>query len=153
MNISLLLRAFVLCLLVSTAGGMMIDYANHAQDQSPYPSSEEVNRDYNIYIGEKVNFWAKVVAVREDGIVVNYGDTRLLILAPDLIVNPGDEIQVYGTLRSEHRLLPERIIVSPQSDRLYMLFVSVIGVLLSLTLFVRHWEINKDSWTITPRNK
>jgi hypothetical protein len=153
MNTSLLLRAFVFCLLVSTAGGMMIDYANHAEDQSPYPSPEEVNRDYQVHIGEDVNFWAKVVAVREGGIVVNYGDTPLLILAPDLTVNPGDEIQVYGTLRPGHQLSPEHIVVSPQSDRLYMLFVSVIGVLLSLALFIRHWEINKDSWTITSRNK
>jgi hypothetical protein len=151
MSSTLWVRAIVFCLLLSLNGGMMIDYAHHAERQSPYPAAEDVKADYQAYIGDQINFWGRVSMVQEDTIGVTYGQT-LYIQTSDLSVRSGDWIQVYGTLRPEQKLVVERIVVIPQSNRLYMIAVSAGGVLLALVVFVCHWKLNTEHWTLIPRD-
>ncbi|WP_231858866.1 hypothetical protein [Haloquadratum walsbyi] len=130
---------------------MMIDYAHHAERQSPYPTAEEVKNDYQTHIGDQVNFWSQVSIVQEDTVGVTYGQP-LYIQTSDLSVRSGDWVQVYGELNAKQELVVERIVVSPQSNRLYMIAVSVGGVLLALIMFVRHWKIDTKRWIIVPRD-
>lgn len=152
MNSNLWFRVLVLCMFFLFTGGMVVDYARHAEEQSPYPTKEEVRDNYQSHVGERVNFWTRVSAVREEGIVLHYGVT-LFVPVPELDVSSGDWVQVYGTLKPEQRLALERIVVSQRSNRLYMLGISVIGLLGTLGLFVRHWRIDTEHWTITPRTR
>ncbi|CAJ51217.1 uncharacterized protein HQ_1087A [Haloquadratum walsbyi DSM 16790] len=151
MNSTLWIRAIVFCLLLSLNGVMMIDYAHHAERQSPYPTAEEVKNDYQTHIGDQVNFWSQVSIVQEDTVGVTYGQP-LYIQTSDLSVRSGDWVQVYGELNAKQELVVERIVVSPQSNRLYMIAVSVGGVLLALIMFVRHWKIDTKRWIIVPRD-
>lgn len=149
---NLWLRLLILCVFILGTGGMMVDYARHAEEESPYPTEKEVRDDYQSHVGERVNFWSRVSAVREEGIVIHYGVT-LFVPVPEPDMDSGDWVQVYGTLRPEQRLAPGRIVTSQRSNRSYMLGVSIISLLGTLGLFIRYWRIDTECWTITPRTR
>jgi preprotein translocase subunit SecF len=61
-------------------------------------------------------------------------------------VQPGGAVQVYGTVEPDRHLAADRVVVvNPAgSSMLFKYGVSLVGALLVVVLFFRHWRFDTD---------
>ncbi|MFB6301651.1 MAG: hypothetical protein ABEH78_02135 [Haloferacaceae archaeon] len=144
-------RLLVVLLALASLGTMMVDYAAREPQQGPSPSA--LAADYERHVGERISFWATVVAVGDGTFTVRVEGGRLTVVGSDVAVEPGDSVDVYGTLRSNRRLAAERVLVSRTENRLYMFAVSVAAVGLALAAFRRHWRLDRRRLAFVPRDR
>jgi hypothetical protein len=150
MGSGLVQRLVAVVLLLALVIGLAVDFESRTDADPTYPTADAVRTDYAGHVGERVNVWAPVRAVRADGIVLSYG-VELFVPTRTAGLDRGDWVQVYGTLAPDRRLEPERLAVSHRSDRTYMYVVSALAAGLSLAALARCWRLDRETWTLRPR--
>ncbi|WP_435360851.1 hypothetical protein [Haloarchaeobius sp. DFWS5] len=141
----------ILCCL-GVVGCAMVDYAGNERAQSAYPTDGELESSFESSHGEQVHLWVDVVAANESGFTGLYGDYGLVrVTERPAAVAVGDTVQVYGTARPDDRIDPDRIVVSNQRGVTYMLVISALAVVLTLTLTVSRWQFQPRKLRFVPR--
>ncbi|WP_435317628.1 hypothetical protein [Haloarchaeobius sp. TZWSO28] len=143
----------VVCLL-GAVGVFTLDYAATEESVSTYPTDQELDRSFERYHGDEVFIWVEVVAVRDASFVAEFGptDDRVVVTDTRAEVAVGDEVQVYGIARSGQRIDPERLVVSEQGKRTYMLVASGLSVVLTLGLVFSRWRPDPTRLRFVPRD-
>ena len=147
------LRWVGVALAVLALAGMVTHYPRVADDHAPYTQDAELAEDYDAHLGEETYFWAGVTAVESDRIRVdNYAiDVWVHVEDPPAGLEPGDTVQVAGTVRPDRRIDASRVVASPRVNRLYMFAVSGLAALLVAGLTLRHWRVDLRTLTVRPR--
>jgi hypothetical protein len=145
-------------LLVAGIVGLGAVHDATAQQRWPYPANDDLNANYEQYVGEKTLVSGPVTAVNGSTgtIRAQYsgGTFALTVTEFDVAVQPGGSVQVYGTLRPGYTIEPERIdVVNPAgSSNAYKYVVSVIGAAVVLVQFFRHWRVNLGEFHLEARS-
>ena len=118
----------------------------------PHPTGDQLADDIDGWDGEDVLLIGEVTMVipEEEAIVIEIDDSHDQIVAvvevegvaPD--IEEGGVIQVYGELDEEASVLAADAVVVVNrgpSDEHYKLGMSILGVLVAIGLFLRHWRI------------
>jgi hypothetical protein len=144
----------VVCCLV-TAGWLAVDYAAQADERGTYPSDRALAADFAAHDGERVFVWVEVTAVTADGVSGTFGPEDTAVTVTDIDagtdVDVGDELQVYGTARPDHRIDADRVVVSHGENRAYMFAASALAVLWTLGFLLLHWRPDRARVVLTPR--
>lgn len=134
-------RLLFLGILTIALVAMAVHYGASAPRHEPYPTGEDITRDYSAHIGERVYFWSRVVRTTPDRLVVRTGSLTLSVETPTT-ADPGDVAQVYGTLRNDRRVDARRVVVSKRGEMRYMYAISGLAGLLTAGLFLRSWRFD-----------
>lgn len=130
--------------------GLMAHYSVAAPTHERTKQSVVTVQSSGDNVGETVYFWATVERNGE-AVIVRTGGTRLSVVGTDTAAEPGDSIQIYGTIQSRGTVAAERIVVSERS-RLWRLYVvSALALALAVAVFVRFWAIDARSLAFVPR--
>jgi len=144
----------VVCCLVA-AGWLAVDYAAQADDRGTYPSDRVLAAEFEAHHGEHVFVWIDVTAVTSDGVSGTFGSEDTAVTVTDIDtgtnVNAGDELQVYGTARPDHRIDAERVVVSQGENRTHMFVASAAAALWALGFFLLYWRFDLARGVLTPR--
>lgn len=146
-------RALVAAALFLSLLAMCVHYGDVAQERDPYPTSEALQSDYADHVGAPFYAWGTVVSAGPEGIVVSARGVTLTVPEPVPGADPGDSIQVAGTLAADHRLVAERIVLSDETNLLALYVVSALGALLAVAFFRRHWTVDRSGWCLVPRDR
>jgi len=144
------LRVAVVCLLVGVVGVQLVDYAAHEDDRRVYPTSTELDTDFERYHGQAVDVWLTVETRTDRGFTATNGWTVTAERLPDSL-DPGDEVQVYGIARPGPSIDAERVVVTDARNRTYMLAVSALAVLVVAGYGLRHWRPAPEPVYFLPR--
>lgn len=147
------LRWVGVALAVLALAGMVTHYPRAADGHTPYTQDAELAADYDAHLGEKTYFWAEVTAVGSDRIRVdNYAiDVWVHVEDPPPGLEPGDTVQVAGTVRPDRRIDASRVVASSRVNRRYMFAVSGLAALLVAGLSLCHWRVDLRTLTVRPR--
>ena len=129
-----------------------IHYASVEASQSPYPTEEELKTNPAEYIGEEVFVFGTVKRVesQENTATIRIESDRGSVIvqvdnfSPQLRVEPGGIVQVYGTWQEPNVITAENVrVVNPTgSTNLYKYAVSGVAALVIVVLFFRYWRVN-----------
>ncbi|WP_439025686.1 hypothetical protein [Haloarchaeobius sp. DT45] len=146
-------RLLLVVVLLGTIGVLSVDYAAKEQAQSQYPTDEELDRSFERYHSEEVFLWTRVVAVNETAFVGEFGPTGDRVVVTDTRpgIDVGDEVQVYGVVRADQRIDPDRLVVSHRENHTYMLVVSGLSVVLTLGVTFSRWRPDLGTLRFVPR--
>lgn len=125
----------------------------------PYPTEEQLDADYDRYVGERALLFGTVERIDDDAgtatITVEHstGSFELVVRGVEADVRPAGVIQVYGTLEPDGRVTAERVVVvNPAgASKLYKYAVSTVGALLVLALFFQYWRIDRATLSFEGR--
>ena len=148
MRTSLRLLGIAVCLLLVAGMGVHFDAVD--DDHWPYANATALDANYGDHVGERTFLFGTVQETDRANETVailvetEQGQLPLTVSGVDESVNPGGVIQVYGTVRPGGRLAAENVVVvNPAgSSKLFKYAVSLVGVLLVVALFFRHWQID-----------
>ncbi len=154
-------RGVMFLLLVGAIGGLCVHYEATEDQRDPYPAAEDIDADYDRYVGDTALLIGTVESVDRDvgtaRLRVDHdGGAFTMTLAEfRTTVEPGGTVQAYGTLEAERTLRVSRTVVVNESggSKLYKYAVSVAGAALVLGLFFRHWRINLETVAFEVRNR
>jgi len=146
------LRAVIVLVCLCGTMGLVVNYDTNATAHDRSPSPSEVEADYGAHVGQEVLFWGQVQSVSTDtaraeiDVVTANGTLELTVTGFRATVQPGGNVQVYGTLQPAQTIAADDVVVvNPAgSSRLYKYGVSLVGALLVLVQFFRHWRIDRD---------
>lgn len=144
-------RVAVLVLVATLLASSLVHYGAVGDRHDLVQSSTAKLDHYDRHIGETVYLWGKVTEVGTGGTVVTVEEQRLTVHGVTGDPDPGDVIQIYGTLRPEGVVEAERTVLSVGERRLPLYVVSAIGLLLALVVVARRWRLDRESWTVRPR--
>ncbi len=144
-------RLVAVAVLLALVAGLAVDFESRSDADQAYPTSDALRADYTAHVGEQVNVWASVRAVRSDGIVVSYG-VWLFVPTQTTGLHRGDWVQVYGTLAPDRRLEPEQVAVSSRTNRTYMFVVSALAAALAAAALAWRWRLDRETWTLRPHD-
>lgn len=147
------LRWVGIALAVLALAGMAVHYGATEADHYPYTPTTDLAADYDAHVGERTYFWAGVTAVEDDGLRVENYAVDLRVRADPTGVDPGDTVQVAGTVRPDHTVDAARVVVSPRPNRRYMFAVSGLAALLVGGAVLRYWRIDLRTLTVRPRER
>lgn len=142
---------------VAVASGVHYDAM---YDQTwPYPTEDELQDDYERYVGEQSLLFGDVKSINRSthratiDVETDSGTLTLNVEGIAAQVEPGGVVQVYGTIKPEHTIDASNIVVVEASpgNRLYKFAVSGVGAVLILAAFLRYWWINRASLTFETR--
>lgn len=133
--------------------GMGIHHDGEYDQRWPYPDSDDLATDYTPHVGETTLLFGTVEAVSPESraaeVRVDHSDGSFVLTVREFAaaVEPGGVVQVYGMLESDYTIAARRVVVVNESGgaELYKYGVSVIGALLVLVTFFRHWRIDWQS--------
>lgn len=108
------------CLLLGLLGAQLVHYGASPAGSPSYPGADALERNPDRHVGAEFYDWTHVVGRSPDGLVVRTGDIRLTVVDPTVTARPGDVLQVYGTLASERRVIPTRLVVSDWENLRYL---------------------------------
>jgi len=145
-------RLLGIALLALLLVGMGSHYAVSYEDHWPYPTNDALYDEYDRHVGERAfvsgtvqetdpsNRTARIRFEATDGPVT------LTVEGVDASVSPGGVLQVYGTLRDDRRISAANVVVvNPAgSSKAFKYGVSLVGALLVVVLFFRHWRVDTD---------
>lgn len=144
----------VVCCLVA-AGWLAVDYASQADERGTYPGDRALTADFDAFHGEAVFLWLVVVEVTDDGFVGTFGpeDTEVVVTGvdPGADIGSNDQVQVAGTVRPDHRIAAERVVVSHGENRTYMFVASALAALWALGSLLLYWRPDLGRGVLTPR--
>jgi hypothetical protein len=140
-------RAFVIAILMVLFTGMIVHYSYTAPQNDTVRQSYEMLKSSGEHIGETVYFWSGVSEVSSNQLIL--GETKIVNVTET--VQPGDGVQVYGTIKSEGKVVAERVIVIESESRTQLFIVSAIGILFGIATFLRSWSIDIYTLTFVPR--
>lgn len=141
----------VLCGLLVWAGTLEPD-----PDRNEFPNENDFVMSYDAYVGDRVQVGGTVVETDPVVFVVTTKDgDRMEITAVSFEADPsvGDEINVYGTLETEQRVIVIDSYTREPWERYYMYAVSFIAGLWVLVRFVRGWRFDRDTFAFKPRTE
>lgn len=121
--------------------------------ESEYPTADEVTRNHEAYVGERVVLSGRVVEADPVVVVATRagGDGRFaLVGASDRLRNGdgplerGDRVTAFGRLADESTLAVERTTVADPIGTAYMLVASLLGGLWTVGRFATDWRFDRD---------
>jgi len=140
-------RAFVTTILILLFTGMIVHYSYTAPQNDTVRQSYEMLKSSGEHVGETVYFWGRVSEVSSNQLIL----TENKIVNVTETVQPGDSVQVSGTIKSEGKVVAERVIVIESESRTQLFIVSAIGALFGIATFFRSWSIDIYTLTFVPR--
>lgn len=143
-------RLVAILLLVGLTFGAGIHYDAVYESHWPYPTDERIAADYDRYVGERTLLFGDVTAVDRSSATITVrvepnGDSfELTARGVDADVESGGTVQLLGTLRPDHRMTVERVVVvNPSGGSFaYKYASSAVGALLVLAAFFRAWRVD-----------
>ena len=154
------LAVAVVCL--TALFGLCVHYGATYDRNWPHPTGDQLRDDYDAYAGERVLLFGEVQSVdREAGTAVIHVTDSADAVAAELEirgvpddVGPGGTVQVYGVLEADRTMTPDRTVVVNRdgSATRYKLGVSVVGGLLAVGYFLRHWRLDLRTRAFEPRS-
>ena len=147
----------ILTVLVLASG---VHYDAMEERHRTQPTTDEVLTAYDRHVGEETLLFGTVESVDADAetatIRVEGPDpTTMQVRDFDADVSRGGTVQVYGRLRSGHRIDAETVVVvNPDpAARYYKYGVSALGALAILAAFSRDWRIDWSALAFAPRGE
>lgn len=144
-------RAIVFVVFAGLLFGLFVHYGATAHLHDDSPSGTALESDYPSHVGKHIYRWARITEVKGDRIIVRSGSLTLTVLDRPDTADVGDAVQIDGRLASDHRVVPNRVVVSDRGGLTAMYGISAIGGLWALWLFTRYWTVDWRSLTIIPR--
>ncbi|MFB6308596.1 MAG: hypothetical protein ABEH35_04630 [Haloarculaceae archaeon] len=149
-------RALVAVVLLLALGGLGVHSAATWDQRWPYPSGEDLGQDYESHIGEETLLFGTVTDTDEDQrrATVRAG-VELQVDGFTADVQPGGIVQVYGTIRPDHVIEAENVVVvNPAAgSKIYKYATSLVGAILVLVVFFRSWRIDTDEIALEVRDR
>lgn len=149
-------RIAAIVVLLALTVGFAAYYDVAAADNWPYPDGERLAEEPGAYDGETILVFGVVERVDGSELTMTVDDEiELIVRGFDEQVEPGGVVQVYGPIAENHRVQhAESTVVVNESrwDQLYKLVTSLLGIALTLGLFVRHWQIDRERIGFEVRN-
>lgn len=152
-------RVGLALLFVTAALGLCVAGEATYEDRWPYPTAESVVADYDQHVGQRTLLFGSVervdgstATVRIDGSDGAYLD--LTVANVEASVEPGGAVQVTGTLQPGHHLRADDVVVINASPgaKLWKYAASLVGLLVFLGLFFRHWRVNPRALAVEGRD-
>lgn len=144
-------RVVAFIVLAGLLFGLFVHYGAAAPRHDDSPTGPALNNSYETHIGDHIYRWARITAVRDETIVVRSGSLTLTVLDRPPTAEEGDAVQIDGRLAQDHRVVPDRIVVSDARKLTYMYVISAIGGLWAAGFFYRQWTVDWQSYSITSR--
>ncbi|SDF42567.1 hypothetical protein [Halorientalis regularis] len=146
------LRLFGIVLVGLLVLGMGVHYDANYETNWPYPTGDALETDYESHVGDRTFLFGTVRAVDRENATVEIlveteqGELPLTVGGVERSVQPGGAVQVYGTVEPDRHLAADRVVVvNPAgSSLLFKYGVSLVGALLVVVLFFRHWRFDTD---------
>jgi hypothetical protein len=144
-------RALAVVCLVALLTALVVTYSAGAPTHVTSVSSHEAVTDSDGNVGERVAFWARANAVDGDTLTLRFEDATVTVVGVDADVDPGDVIQVAGTIRSDGTVAADRVVVAEGERRPWLYGVSAAGLALVAGLFFRSWTLAPNRLAFVPR--
>ena len=137
-----------LCL---AAASLVVGFGVAFNGTDAYPDAGAIDADYDAHVGETVHLWGTVTAT-DGGVEVTAGtlSVRVTDPGPDEVA-VGDQIQVYGRLAPDRRLVTTASDVQSPDALRAMYGVSILGIAVAGGAFLRRWRVDTDRWAFVPR--
>lgn len=147
--------------------GLCVHYGATYDENWPHPTGDQLRDDYDAYAGERVLLIGEIQSVdREAGTAVIHVTDSADAVAAELEISgvdevadnigPGGTVQVYGVLETDRTVTPDRtVVVNRDSSAVqYKLATSVVGGLVAVGYFLRHWRLTfgRDALAFEPRS-
>lgn len=151
-------RLVVVGVLLVLTAGVCVQYAQ--AELWTYPNSDGILNVPEVHDNTAIFEFAVVQEVdsASEEIIVNIAPHRVDVRAIDPAVvdrlEPGSEIQIYGTLREESQLVvADTLVVDVQgtADRLYVYGTSLLGALIAAAGVLKHWRFDWRRLRFEPR--
>ncbi|WP_440764297.1 DNA-binding protein [Natronorubrum sp. DTA7] len=154
-------RIVVSTLLLAALFGLCVHYGGAYDDNWPHPTGDQLRDEYDAYAGERVLLIGSVQSVDGETIEIHVTDSadevaaELEIYGLEKTVAPGGTVQVYGVLESDRTMTADETVVVDRDSAAfdYKLVTSVVGVLLAIGSFGRHWTVNPRTLAVEPRGR
>ncbi len=78
-------------------------------------------------------------------------DTDLTVVGAETTAEPGDVIQIYGTIQPDGTVAAERVVVSERTSLVQLYAVSIGALALTVVVFFRSWTVDRRRLTFVPR--
>lgn len=130
--------------------GLMVHYGAAAPDHELTRQSVAKLETPGSHVGEPVYFWATVEDVG-DGLAVRAGGQHLTVVGADVAAEPGDPVQISGTVRPGGSVAAERVVVSERSRLAGLYAVSAVALAIALVVFGRHWRVDLRRLAVVAR--
>jgi len=132
--------------------GMGNHYETSFEDNWPYPTGDALDADYETHVDEQTFLTGTVQTVDRENETVEilveteHGQLPLTVSGVCRSIQPGGALQVYGTVEPDHHLAANNVVVvNPAgSSKAFKYAVSLVGALLVVGLFFRHWRVDTD---------
>lgn len=150
-------RIVVIVILLGGLVGLGAYYDASYEAHWPYPTSEEIDEDYDQHVGEHALIFGTVISdeggVAQIRVFHESGSFVMTVQGTPIEAQPGGFVQVYGTLAAGNTITADRVVVVNRdaSSSTYKYSVSLIGALLVLVVFFRYWRIDTRSLSIEER--
>lgn len=137
---------------------MGIHHASAYDNHWPYAGSDDVVTEYDSHIDDDVFLFGTVNSVTGDTVrftIESDGKTReLRVQESGLAVTKGGVVQVVGTLRPNGLVAADNVaVVNPAgASKLFKYAVSLVGAVLVLVMFFRHWTVNLSERRLEAKN-
>lgn len=161
-------RVAVAAVCLAALLGLCVHYGATYDESWPHPTGDQLREEYDASVGDRVLLFGEVQSVDRENetAVIHVTDSADDVAAeielrgvPDG-VGPGGTVQVYGVLeadetdRTDGTMTPDRTVVvnRDSSAVLYKLGASVVGGLLAVGYFRRHWTLDPRTLALEPRS-
>jgi hypothetical protein len=132
--------------------GLMVHYGAGVPQQELTRQSVVKVQSPADHVGADVHVWGTVLD-NDERLVVQVGDSAVTVVGTETTADPGDAIQVYGTIQPDGSLAAERVVVSEQSGLFGLYAISAVALVLTLVVFFRSWRLDVRSVAFTPREE
>ncbi len=144
-------RGLALAALALAFAGLMFHYGAAAPQHELTEESVVKLESSGAHVGESVHVWASVED-NDDALDVRVGDDiGLTVVGAETTAQPGDSIQIHGTIRPDGTVAAERVVVSERSSLRRLYAVSTGALALTVALFFRSWTVDRRRLTFVPR--
>lgn len=154
-------RLAVAIVLLAGTAGLCAHYGATYEDGWPYPTGEQLDADYDRYVGERALVFGEVRAVDADAETIRIrvmhspGEltTTLTVYGVEKPVEPGGVVQIYGTLEPGETMEADGMVVinRDRGETLYTLVASLAGIAAAVAWVSRYWRVNVRELSIEPR--
>ncbi|GEM_PF-615409 len=126
-----------------------------APDKGDYPGQEDLIKDYEKYIDEKAEVGGKVIETDPLVIETEYGDRTMDLTIVDAQESPSknDRVTVYGTVRENHTIEAENMVVRPRWRWFYMYGISGIAAVWVGLRMIEQWRWNGKRFALEVREE
>ncbi|MFP8953831.1 DNA-binding protein [Natrialbaceae archaeon A-arb3/5] len=157
----LVVRIGIVAVLLVALFGLCVHYGATYDESWPHPIGDQLQDEYDAYAGEQVLLFGNVQAVEGDTLIVHVTDStgelaaELEVGGVDEQVDPGGLVQIYGVLEADRTMTPEETVVVDRDESAfqYKLVASVVGIVLAIGYFFRHWRLSPSRLAFEPRDR